>query len=177
MAPENTSASKTFRSTVGDTPYDVVVSEDGASVGDKVFGVRRVTDGSLLIEADGARITAVLETGPDGTVPDGTVVVWIDGHRIPVVVHDERDKLLERYGISSSESQRHHEARAPMPGLVVRLLVEEGQEVAKGDSLVVLEAMKMENEIRAEADGVVSSIHVSAGDAVTKNAVLIEFES
>lgn len=172
MAPENTSASRTFRSTVADTLHDVRVSEDRAWLGDAAYGVHAGPDGTLFIERDGARLIAVPETGPDETV-----VVWIDGHRIPVVVLDERDVLMERYGLGTSESRSHHEVRAPMPGLVVRLLVEVGREVQKGDRVLVLEAMKMENEIRAEAHGVVSAVHVAAGDAVTKNAVLIEFET
>ena len=65
--------------------------------------------------------------------------------------------------------------RAPMPGLVVRVLVEAGQEVAAGAGVVVLEAMKMENELKAPSAGVVGAIRVGAGEAVEKGQVLVEF--
>ena len=65
--------------------------------------------------------------------------------------------------------------RAPMPGLVVKVLVEDGQEVQAGDGLVIVEAMKMENELRAEGDGVVASVRVQPGDTVDRDELLIEF--
>ena len=68
-----------------------------------------------------------------------------------------------------------NEIKAPMPGLVVRITVEEGAEVKKGDSLLVLEAMKMENVIKAPGDAVVGKIKVNAGQAVEKNQLLISF--
>lgn len=67
--------------------------------------------------------------------------------------------------------------KAPMPGLVVRVEVQEGQEVRTGDSLVIVEAMKMENELRATAPGVVKRIAVEPGVAVEKDAVLVEFDA
>jgi biotin carboxyl carrier protein len=63
-----------------------------------------------------------------------------------------------------------------MPGLVISILVEEGQEVQKGDSLLILEAMKMENVIKAAGKGVVKSIKVQQKNAVEKNQILIEME-
>ena len=61
-----------------------------------------------------------------------------------------------------------------MPGLVVKLLVEEGQEVSQGDPVLIVEAMKMENEVKAGRDGVVGTIHVAAGDSVEADAILAE---
>jgi biotin carboxyl carrier protein len=66
--------------------------------------------------------------------------------------------------------------KAPMPGLVVNILVEIGQEIKKGDSLVILEAMKMENVLKATGDAKVKSILISKGGAVTKGQIMIEFE-
>jgi biotin carboxyl carrier protein len=63
-----------------------------------------------------------------------------------------------------------------MPGLVVRVLVEPGHEVEAGTGLVVLEAMKMENELKASAGGTVSAIRSQAGEAVEKGQVLVEFQ-
>ncbi|MCB1481617.1 MAG: DUF2118 domain-containing protein [Rhodobiaceae bacterium] len=64
----------------------------------------------------------------------------------------------------------------PMPGLVVSIAVEEGQEVKAGETLAVVEAMKMENVLRAERDGTVSAIHAKAGDSLAVDAVIMEFE-
>ena len=65
--------------------------------------------------------------------------------------------------------------KAPMPGLVVEVSVSEGQEIKKGDKLVVLEAMKMENILKSPADGVVKKVNVKKGNTVEKNEVLILF--
>ena len=63
----------------------------------------------------------------------------------------------------------------PMPGMVLNVLVKEGDAVKKGDELLVLEAMKMENNIKAPGDGIVSEISVKSGDKVEKNQILIRF--
>jgi biotin carboxyl carrier protein len=63
-----------------------------------------------------------------------------------------------------------------MPGKVLEIMVESGQTIAKGEGLLILEAMKMENMLKAEQDGTVKSVNVSVGDAVEKNNVLIDFE-
>ena len=73
-------------------------------------------------------------------------------------------------------SAKASKLKAPMPGKVLDVLVTVGQEVVKGDGLVILEAMKMENVLKADDVGVVKSVNVSIGEAVEKNNVLIEFE-
>jgi biotin carboxyl carrier protein len=72
-------------------------------------------------------------------------------------------------------TQAMNEIKAPMPGLILKVLVGAGDTVAKGDNLLVVEAMKMENIIKAPGDGVVSAILTQAGDKVEKNQVLIKF--
>ncbi|MDE2995368.1 MAG: biotin/lipoyl-binding protein [Bacteroidota bacterium] len=97
-------------------------------------------------------------------------------HTTEAVVRDHRDQLLAAWG--ADEGVAGHESRidAPMPGLVLKVLVEPGSPVQKGDPLLVLEAMKMENDIKAHFDGTVSTLHVQMGDAVSKGQLLIEFE-
>jgi biotin carboxyl carrier protein len=79
-------------------------------------------------------------------------------------------------GLSIASNQAADDVKAPMPGLVLDILVEAGQTIQKGDSLLILEAMKMENVLKATGDGTVKSVIVEKGNAVDKNQVLIELE-
>jgi biotin carboxyl carrier protein len=78
-------------------------------------------------------------------------------------------------GMDKLQGNAMNELKAPMPGMVLKIMVNAGDEVKKGDSLLVLEAMKMENNIKALGDGVVTAIPIKAGDKVEKNQVLIKF--
>jgi biotin carboxyl carrier protein len=88
----------------------------------------------------------------------------------------ELDALLDKMGMSVTSDEQMDNVKAPMPGLVLDILVEIGQTINKGDNLVVLEAMKMENIIKASGKGVVKNINVNKKDAVEKNQLLIEME-
>ena len=91
-------------------------------------------------------------------------------------LEDELDTLLEKMGMTASGSQKMDHVKAPMPGLVLNVFVREGQIVHKGDNLLVLEAMKMENIIKASGTGTVKSVKVNQKQAVQKNQLLIEME-
>lgn len=106
---------------------------------------------------------------------DKTVVVKINGTLYHVAVEDQFDGLLKAMGLGGASGKMALEMKAPMPGLVLSLNVTEGQEIKKGDSLLVLEAMKMENMLKSATDGTVKKIFVARGDKVEKNQVLIEF--
>lgn len=84
--------------------------------------------------------------------------------------------MLHQLGMDKLLSAKNNLVKAPMPGLVLKVLVEPNQAVKKGDSLIVLEAMKMENIIKANADGVIKKVNVAIKQAVEKNTVLIELE-
>jgi biotin carboxyl carrier protein len=79
-------------------------------------------------------------------------------------------------GLSLAASKVINDVKAPMPGMILDIMVSEGQEVKEGDNLLVLEAMKMENTILAPRDAVIKSISIAKGKTVTKNEVLIEME-
>jgi biotin carboxyl carrier protein len=95
------------------------------------------------------------------------------GERLEVEVQDDRSKQIETLTGQGRKASVGGVVKAPMPGLVVRVEVSEGTVVEAGEALVVVEAMKMENELRASDKGVVERIHVKAGDRVEKGAPLV----
>lgn len=101
----------------------------------------------------------------------------LNGQSYQVKAQDRFDRLLKRLGMEDLGAGAVHDLKAPMPGLVLEIKVEAGAEVAKGQPLVVLEAMKMENVLKAEADAVVKDVGISKGEAVEKNQILVSFES
>lgn len=103
----------------------------------------------------------------------GQYVLWVDGWRISVEALDERARAIRDLSAEAAASGPRPLV-APMPGLIVKVLVVQGAAVSAGDPLVVMEAMKMENELRATAAGVVALVRASPGQAVEKGAVLIE---
>ena len=101
----------------------------------------------------------------------------LDGERLDVEVLDERTRAIRSMTGQSAAASGPRPVRAPMPGLVVRVHVEPGQRVQAGQSVVIVEAMKMENDLKAEGDGVVTRVGVSEGEPVEKGTVLVEFGS
>ena len=104
------------------------------------------------------------------------VSLKVNGKIYHLEVKSKMDKLLEKMGFSSLGAGKVSEIKAPMPGMVLEIMVEPGQQVNKGDAVAVLEAMKMENILKSPADGVVKSIKAKQGEAVEKNEVLLNFE-
>jgi len=104
-----------------------------------------------------------------------TFLLQINGKQHRLHLQDRFDLLLEQMGISAVNPHQVNEVKAPMPGLIVAIQVSPGQEVKKGDPLLILEAMKMENILKSPGDGRVKAIKVNLGDKVDKNQVLIQF--
>ena len=86
------------------------------------------------------------------------------------------DLLLEKLGIDNAATQGKNDVKAPMPGLILDVLVDIGDEVKKGTPLLILEAMKMENIIKSPGDGLVSDVLVKVGASVEKNHTLLLHE-
>ncbi len=105
-----------------------------------------------------------------------TYNIVVNGERNTVAVKDRFDILLEKMGMADLAGSKVNDIKAPMPGLVLKILVEVGSEFKKGDPILILEAMKMENVLKAPADGKVHSIEVAAGDKVEKNQVMVVLE-
>ena len=103
-----------------------------------------------------------------------TVNLRINGQSFNVSIADAYDQLIDKMGLSVSVVHKIKEIKAPMPGLVLSIAVEPGQEIVHGDPLLILEAMKMENIIKSPGEGVVKTIHAIKGKAVEKGETLIE---
>ena len=149
---------------------------------EKKGGVFIVRAGAAVFEADICRIS------------DEELQIHVGGRSLPVyVVHDGQHRIIAAEGrvFTISEPSREGERflrpdeksqdaisyiKAPMPGKVIKINVSEGEEVRTNQSLVILEAMKMENEINSAAAGIVKKIHVLAGDLVDAEKTLIEIE-
>lgn len=104
-----------------------------------------------------------------------TVTVKINSKKYTLNIKDKYDELLHNLGLDALAGKKVNDIKAPMPGMVLNILVSEGQEVKKGDALLVLEAMKMENILKSPSDGVVKKISAVKGTAVEKNQLLIQF--
>lgn len=101
--------------------------------------------------------------------------ISINGNIYTVDVQDRMAELLRSMGMNLATTAKASEVKAPMPGLVLRIEASPGQTVTKGEPLLVLEAMKMENVIKSPADGTVKSIEVTKGQAVEKGQALVKF--
>jgi biotin carboxyl carrier protein len=104
-----------------------------------------------------------------------TFHIKINGTVYPVRLKDKFDLLLEKMGMNNSVSGKAITIKAPMPGLIIDLKVQDGEKVNAGDPLLILEAMKMENIIKSPGEGTVKKVKVKKGESVEKNQVLIEF--
>jgi len=152
-----------------------VDASDGKVVVDSTeydFNLENVTDKYKKITLNGNTYDILFE-GFDKTLK--TVTLRVNGERKVYSVKDRSDELLKKFGIQSFPVPKVNELKSPMPGLVVQVLVKEGDVLAKGDAIVILEAMKMENVLKAPAEVTIKSIHCEAGKAVEKNSVLVRF--
>ncbi|HYG41088.1 MAG TPA: acetyl-CoA carboxylase biotin carboxyl carrier protein subunit [Cytophagales bacterium] len=101
--------------------------------------------------------------------------IKINGNDYPIDIKDNSDILLNKLGINASLSNIALDVKAPMPGLILDIFISEGSEIKKGDPLLILEAMKMENILKSPRDGIVKSVTISKGKSVEKNQILIKF--
>ena len=102
--------------------------------------------------------------------------IAIDGDDFSIQIKDKLDQMLEVMGFGQAANKLLTNVKAPMPGLVLDIAVEEGQTIQRGDKILILEAMKMENSIIISADAIIKKILVKKGQAVEKGQVLVELE-
>jgi biotin carboxyl carrier protein len=160
-----------YEVTIDDQCYLIEISEgghiklDGREV--EVDFAQIGSGGLISLLVDNESFEALVETR------EGRWQVLLRGDLYDVDVVDERARLLRaRAGLTVPDSGEV-KIKAPMPGLVVAVSVEVGQEVVAGDNVVILESMKMENELKAPREGLVKHINVQIGDSVEKNQTLV----
>ena len=153
--------------------------------------VEHQADAIVVAFADGARYVLGSDWMPGmpvwaGTIDDRRIAMHVRmipngfelahrGFEVKTFVYTEREAAYARLMPLKKLSGSEKAVRSPMPGLVVSLAVSEGQEVKSGETLAIIEAMKMENVLRAERDGVIKKIRVKQGDSVAVDAVVMEF--
>ena len=162
--------------TIGDKEYDLQIYREGEIYFVEYNGSRfqveanNVGNGGFLFKIDGSSIEVGIRKNGGG------LNLFLDGKELnatvePFSLAELRKKAGAAYGADKSRL-----IVAPMPGLVLKTEVAAGDKVSKGQTLVIIEAMKMENMIKSPSDGVVKEVFVSAGQAVDKNAKLVELE-
>ena len=158
------------------TPFTIFVNEQELSVlpeQAKNLDAIAVGDQQFHVLKNDVNYKASIETAD---YANKSYTIKVNGTSYTVKIADIYDRLIQKMGISTGGTTKSNNVQSPMPGLVLSILVSEGQTVVKGDNLLILEAMKMENVIKATGDGVVKSIHVQQGAVVEKRQLLIEME-
>jgi biotin carboxyl carrier protein len=161
-----------YLTTVNEVEYEVELMEDSkVRVNDRVYQVD-------FSDIDGGQAFSILVNGQSFEAfltqeeEDGLQVI-IHGIRYATEVIDEHEKLLRQVGGDAGSGSGVFELPAPMPGMVVKVPVAVGDLVAKGDVLVILESMKMQNELKSPQDGIVTVVNVMDGDSVEKRDVMV----
>ena len=159
-----------YAARAGDRDLVIEVTPEGRFlVGDRVLAAD-------VAEAVPGRVWSVVIDGEAHEVAFvGADRVWVDGDEIGLAIEDERAVAAGRAGGRAADARQ--EIRAPMPGLLKRVHVAVGSTVSEGDALVTLEAMKMENELRAAHAGTVTQVAVGEGTKVEGGALLIVIRS
>ncbi len=160
--------------TIGDRTLEVELGPQGVRVeGEEVE--------AELVEMNGTAVRSLLLGGRSHRVlatrkERGVWGLHLSGTHLTARVVDERTRAIEEMTGGGEESLGPKALKAPMPGLVLRVAVEVGQEVVEGEGLIIVEAMKMENELKSEGRARVRTIHVQEGQAVEKDQLLMDFD-
>ena len=163
-----------FIASVNQKHFEIISHKDGLGVNGHsfVWDVVEISDGYFHIIVDKKSYKAEVVKYDHATK---IFHIKVNGKVYPVIVKDKFDLLLEKMGMNSNATGKVNHIKAPMPGLIVEVKVQQGDVVKTGDTLLILEAMKMENIIKCPGEGTVKTIKVKKGDSVEKNQVLIEF--
>jgi biotin carboxyl carrier protein len=133
----------------------------------------RISDHSFHLIKDSRSVKVTLL---DADASAKKLRMEVEGDTFDVEIKDELAQMLDQLGFSAVSTRQIKEIKAPMPGLVLDIHVEAGQEVVEGDKILILEAMKMENSLLIHTNARIKTVLVKKGQAVDKNQVLIELE-
>ena len=163
-----------YLTTVEDQTFELEINVDGEI---SVNGVPVAID---FYPVAGQPVYSLLVNGRSYeayvNLADEGLQVLLQGRLYPVTVEDERTKRLRESSSGQPVAKGEIQVKAPMPGLVVATLVEPGRAVEKGDLLIILESMKMQNELKAVRSGTITRVRVKAGDSVEQNQALMTLE-
>lgn len=164
------SKDRTYQVEIDDKSYELIVKD--ATV---VLNGKEIAAELHEIESD----TFILSIGDrkievfGGRTSSGIIALSLNNHNREIDVKDESEILLEKFRNESDSDSGIQAVHAPMPGLVLKILVKAGDQVEKGDGLLILEAMKMENEIKAAQNAQVNEVLVEDAQAVSKGEKMI----
>jgi acetyl/propionyl-CoA carboxylase alpha subunit len=143
------------------------------TIGEKQFLVEIIDDRHVSVDGKVYEVDFESVSGQPVAPGDDNWQVLLRGRLFPVTVEDERERRLRAAAGGGVAETGEYLLKSPMPGLVVAILLEEGQEVKKGQVLLILESMKMQNELKSPRDGIVHRIKVKAGDTVEQRQTLL----
>ena len=140
---------------------------------DIVPNIIRLPDGTyhLIQDQKSYKITVL-----DIDIQSKEMTLLINSREMKLSVKDDFDILVKKLGFTLNTTQKIKEIKAPMPGLVLDIMIKVGESVTVGTPLLILEAMKMENVIKALGEGIVKKILVNKKDAIEKGSIMIEME-
>lgn len=165
-----------YTATINNTTYKVETTNGiNGIINDTPFNLDTITNKNGQISIIKDNVSYNVEVVKIN-VEEKTITLKVNNSTYTVSVKDQYDELLKSLGMENLGVKKINELKAPMPGLVLNIVVEEGQTVKKGDALIVLEAMKMENSLKSPTDGIIKKVAVTKGDAVEKNQLLLSFE-
>ncbi|HMG88420.1 MAG TPA: acetyl-CoA carboxylase biotin carboxyl carrier protein subunit [Chryseolinea sp.] len=163
-----------YKATVNQTSFQITLDNVGLIINDTRFdwNLLKISDQRFHILIDHKSYNVEIVSAD---VQTKSFCFKINGRKYVVDLKDKFDLLLEKMGMNNTSANKINSIKAPMPGLIIDLRVKEGDQVKVGDPLLILEAMKMENIIKASGESIVKSVKVKKGESVEKNQVLIEF--
>ncbi len=160
-----------YITTINDETYEIEINQENEVL---INGETRQVDfhhdpshGVFSLIIDNQSYEVVVEE------KDDQYNILISGTLYEVNVTDERAQRLARATGGFASDSGEISIRSPMPGLIVAVPIQENDEVTKGQTIIILESMKMENELKAPRDGVINRINVNVGDSVEQNKLLI----
>ncbi|MDQ6479522.1 acetyl-CoA carboxylase biotin carboxyl carrier protein subunit [Dyadobacter sp. LHD-138] len=158
-----------------DESFEITQKENQWLIGTDIFDgdIVKLNDSLFHVLWQNRSFTVEVE---ESNIADKTFKLLINGQPYETSAKDQFDLLLEGLGMQATATKKINNLKAPMPGLIQSVAVTPGQEVEKGDTLLVLVAMKMENIIKSAGSGIVKTVKVTPGEIVEKNQVLIEFQ-